>query len=123
MDTLATPFLLASGAHALEALVAAPPLHLAVLAGIAALGTAGHLLLIMALSKAPASTLMPFQYVQIAVAVLGGWVVFSVAPDAWGWLGMAVIAVCGAASAWLNVRDAAARQRPVTAVAADTVVE
>ena len=29
----------------------------------------------------------------------------------------------GAASAWLNIREAAAQRRPVTSVAADTVVD
>ena len=120
---IATPVLLATGAHALDALAGAPMLHLGVLLTVAALGTTGHLLLIMAFGKAPAATLMPFQYVQIAVAALAGWVLFNAAPDAWGWLGMAVIAVCGAASAWLNVRDAALQQRPLTAVAADTVAD
>ena len=82
-----------------------------------------HLLLILALGKAPASTLMPFQYAQLAVAALAGYIVFNVVPDAWGWVGMAVIGVCGAASAWLNVRTAAARQRPVSAVQVDTIAE
>lgn len=36
---------------------------------------------------------------------------------------MAIIGVCGAASAWLNVRAAAERHRPVSAVQADTVAE
>ena len=49
--------------------------------------------------------------------------VFGLAPDGWSWLGMAIIGVCGAASAWLNVRAAAERHRPVSAVQADTVAE
>jgi drug/metabolite transporter (DMT)-like permease len=120
---IATPILLASVADPLEVLAAAQPHHLAALVGVAALGTTGHLLLIMALGRAPASTLMPFQYVQIAVAALAGWLAFGVVPDFWGWIGMLVIAVCGAGSAWLNLRGAAARHRPVTAVQADTTVE
>jgi drug/metabolite transporter (DMT)-like permease len=120
---IATPIVIATGAHVVDTLTAAPPLHLALLMSVAALGTAGHLLFIMAFGKAPASTLMPFQYVQIGVAALAGWVAFGAVPDGWGWIGMAVIAVCGAASAWLNVRDAALKLRPVTAVSADTHVE
>ena len=120
---IATPILLASVADPIDTLMAAPPLQLGALAAVAALGTTGHLLLIMALGKAPAATLMPFQYVQIAVAAIAGYFVFSVVPDGWGWVGMAVIAVCGAASAWLNIREAAAQRRPVTSVAADTVVD
>ncbi len=102
-------------------LAAAPPLHLGLLLAVGALGTGGHLLLIMALGKAPTATLMPFLYTQIGVAALAGWLALGAVPDAWGWTGMAVIAACGAASAWLNVRDAAARQHPLSAVAADTV--
>lgn len=120
---IATPILLASVADPIEVLAAAPTVQLVALASVAALGTTGHLLLIMALGKAPASTLMPFQYTQIAVAAFAGWVAFNVVPDGWTWLGMIVIAVCGAATAWLNMRDAAAKHRPVTAVTADTVAE
>ena len=95
----------------------------AALVGVAVLGTTGHLLLILALGKAPASTLMPFQYAQLAVAALAGYLVFGLAPDGWSWIGMAIIGVCGAASAWLNMRAAADRHRPVSAVQADTVAE
>jgi drug/metabolite transporter (DMT)-like permease len=103
--------------------MAAPPLQLGALVAVALLGTTGHLLLIMALGKAPASTLMPFQYAQLAAAGLFGWIVFGVLPDGWGWFGMVIIAVCGAASAWLNIRDAAQQRRPITPVAADTMTE
>jgi drug/metabolite transporter (DMT)-like permease len=121
--TIALPILLASVADPLDALAAAPALQLGALAGVAVLGTTGHLLLIMALGKAPAATLMPFQYAQLAVAALAGFAVFGVVPDGWGWLGMAVIASCGAASAWLNLRSAADKQRPVSAVQADTIAD
>jgi drug/metabolite transporter (DMT)-like permease len=120
---IATPLLLATVADPLDMLAAAPtPLVLALLA-VAVLGTTGHLLLIMALGKAPASTLMPFQYVQLGAAALAGFIAFGVVPDAWGWLGMAVIGCCGAASAWLNMREAAAQHRPMSAVQADTIAE
>ena len=120
---IATPILLASVADPIDALLAAPVSQVVALAAIAVLGTSGHLMLIMALSKAPPSTLMPFQYAQLAVAALAGYVAFGAVPDGWGWVGMAVIGICGAASAWLNVRAAAGKHRPVTAVAADTVSE
>jgi drug/metabolite transporter (DMT)-like permease len=79
--------------------------------------------LIMALGKAPASTLMPFLYTQLAAAALAGWIAFGDAPDGWGWIGMALIGAAGATSAWLNVREAAARERPLTPVAASTLNE
>lgn len=121
--TLATPLLLASVSDPIEVLAGAPMEAVAALVAIAVLGTAGHLLLIIALGKAPASTLMPFQYAQLAVAALAGYLVFGLVPDGWSWLGMAVIGVCGAASAWLNVQAAVQRQRPVSAVQADTVAD
>lgn len=71
---------------------------------IGALGSCGHLFLIYALGTAPASTLMPFIYAQIAFASGLSWLVLRQVPDAAGWLGMAIIALCGAASAWLNLR-------------------
>jgi hypothetical protein len=37
--------------------------------------------------------------------MLGGWLVFSQVPDAWSMFGIAMIAVCGAAGAWLTVRE------------------
>ncbi len=69
-----------------------------------AFGTVGHLFLILALGKARTATLMPFVYVQIAFAALIAYVAFDHVPDHWAWVGMAVIAACGAASAALNMR-------------------
>jgi drug/metabolite transporter (DMT)-like permease len=70
------------------------------------LATVGHLFLILALGKARTSTLMPFLYAQIAFAALIGWIAFDHVPDHWAWVGMAVIAACGATSAALNMRRA-----------------
>jgi drug/metabolite transporter (DMT)-like permease len=68
-------------------------------------GTVGHFLLILAYQRAPAATVTPYLYCQIAFAMLGGWLVFSQVPDAWSMFGIAMIAVCGAAGAWLTVRE------------------
>ncbi len=97
--------------QAWSALRAAPPSiwALLVLAGCA--GTAGHLCLIIALGVAPMPVLMPFIYMQIAFASFTGWVVFKHVPDGWAFVGMAVVAACGAASVWLNLRESAAAQR------------
>ncbi|MBL8331263.1 MAG: DMT family transporter [Rubrivivax sp.] len=94
---------------------------LIVLVGL--LGTFGHLLLILAFGRAPASRLMPFLYLQIAMAVLLGWWALGHVPDAWAWIGMGVIAACGAATAVLNLRSAAGSRREVSAVAADTTAD
>ena len=68
-------------------------------------GTVGHFFLILAYQRAPAATVTPYLYCQIAFAMLGGWLVFSQVPDAWSMAGIAMIAVCGAAGAWLTVRE------------------
>jgi drug/metabolite transporter (DMT)-like permease len=70
-----------------------------------ALGTVGHFLLILAFRRAPAATITPLLYSQIAFALLGGWLVFSHVPDGWSLAGMAMIACCGATAAWLAVRE------------------
>jgi drug/metabolite transporter (DMT)-like permease len=117
-----TPFLLASGIDVPSALRAAGAGPVALVLGIGLLGTVGHLLLILAFGLAPTATLMPFLYVQIVTAAVFGWVVFRHVPDGYAWAGMAVVGVCGAASAWLNMREAAAR-RPVSALEADTIAD
>lgn len=76
----------------------------AVMGACGLLGTVGHLFLILALGKARTATLMPFLYVQIGFAALIAWIVFDHVPDHWAWVGMAVIAVCGATSAALNMK-------------------
>ena len=79
-----------------------------VVMGLAA--TVGHFLLILAFQRAPAATLAPYSYTQIGFAMLGGWLAFSHVPDGWSLVGIAVIAACGAAGAWLTLRSA---QRPL----------
>jgi drug/metabolite transporter (DMT)-like permease len=69
------------------------------------MGTVGHFFLILAYYRAPAATLTPYLYTQIAFAMLGGLIVFSHVPDGWSLAGIALIAFCGAAGAWLTVRE------------------
>lgn len=118
-----TPIVALSAVNPAALWAATAPQHLALLGLIGLLGTTGHLFLIIALGLAPTSTLMPFVYLQIAVAAAVGWLMFGHVPDAWAWAGMAVVAACGAASAWLNVRGAAARRAPESVVAADTIAD
>lgn len=101
---LLTPLVLAGGGDLLEVVAAAPAWALGLALLLGALGTGGHLLLILAFGVAPAATLMPFSYLQIGFAVLIGAAMFGQWPDAWSLAGMAVIAASGAAAAWLNVR-------------------
>lgn len=66
----------------------------------------GHLFFIWSLQKAPASSLMPFMYVQIAFAMFGGWLIFHHQPDLWAVIGIALIAACGVGGALLGIRHA-----------------
>ncbi len=65
------------------------------LALLGVLGGAGHGLLVMAFSRAPASLLAPMSYTQIIWAVLAGVLVFGDVPDALTVVGMAIVAVGG----------------------------
>lgn len=117
-----TPLLLTSGIDIPAVLHSASDAHIALMLAVGLLGTIGHLLLILALGFAPTATLMPFVYVQIVCAAAFGWLAFRHVPDGFGWIGMGVVAVCGAASAWLNVREAS-QKRLVSAVEADTIAD
>lgn len=100
----------------------APAWQLGLALAIGAFNTTGHLFLIFAFRVARTATLMPFTYAQIGFAVVASWLVFRHVPDAWAWVGIAVITSCGAASAWLNVRAASERSKaPVTPDAAAVV--
>jgi drug/metabolite transporter (DMT)-like permease len=90
---------------------------LTLLFGIGILSTLGHLLLVMAFRRAAAAALMPFTYVQIGFAAIMSWLVFQHAPDSWAWFGMLTIAACGAATAWLNMREAQRAGVPPLALA------
>lgn len=68
-------------------------------------GTFGHWMLILAFARAPASVLSPYLYSQIALGTLGGWWVFRHMPDALAWAGIALVTVCGIASAFLTARE------------------
>lgn len=74
-----------------------------VLMGVA--GATGHFLLILAFERSPAGALMPYMYVQIAFAMLGGWVVFDHVPDQLSVVGMGLIALCGTAGGLLTVYE------------------
>lgn len=79
------------------------------------LASAGHLLLIQGYRRAPAGTLTPFLYFQIAFATLAGWLVFQHAPDAATWLGMLIIAVCGVGGTFLSSRESGPSEEKNTA--------
>lgn len=79
--------------------------------GLAA--STGHLLLNFAFKRIPASVATPYLYSQMGFAAIGGWLVFGRAPDAYSWLGMALVAVCGVLNAWLVMRESSAKAAAV----------
>lgn len=76
-----------------------PPQHWAVLISTGFFGAFGHLLQIRAYRLAPASMLAPFVYVQIVAAATLGWLIWGQFPDAFTWLGIAIICASGASLA------------------------
>jgi drug/metabolite transporter (DMT)-like permease len=84
---------------------AAGPATWAMLGLTALLSSLGHVLLIQGYRRAPAATLTPFLYFQIAFATLAGWLYFDHAPDLATWLGMLIIAGCGAAGTFLSAHE------------------
>jgi drug/metabolite transporter (DMT)-like permease len=117
-----TAVLAASPIDIAGTLAAQPVSRLALLTLVGALGTAGHLFLILALGMGRPATLMPFMYTQLAFATGVGYVWLGAAPDAVSVAGMVVIGACGAASVWLNFREVEARMR-VAALTADTITD
>jgi drug/metabolite transporter (DMT)-like permease len=79
------------------------------------MATVGHFMLILAYQRAPAATLTPYLYAQIAFAMLAGWLFFNHVPDRWSMVGIVMIAVCGAGGAWLTVRESRMALEPIEA--------
>jgi S-adenosylmethionine uptake transporter len=71
------------------------PLDWLPMAAMGALGGLGHLILIRALTIAPASLLAPFAYSQIVWALVLGYLVFGDMPDRWMLIGCCVIVASG----------------------------
>jgi S-adenosylmethionine uptake transporter len=65
------------------------------LARLGAIATTGHLFVVMAMRRAPAGILAPFQYLEIISATLLGLIIFGDFPDAATWLGVAIVVSSG----------------------------
>jgi drug/metabolite transporter (DMT)-like permease len=65
------------------------------MAGIGAIAVVGHFLLITAYDYADASLLAPFYYSEMIMSATLGYLVFGDFPDAWTWLGIAIIVASG----------------------------
>ena len=76
------------------------PAHWLHFAGLGVIATVGHLLMILSLSRAPASTLAPIGYMEMPSAVLVGWIGFGDVPDVWTFAGILVIVGAGLYVAW-----------------------
>ena len=76
---------------------AVPPttLEWTYLAAIGCIAAFGHLLVVIAVNRAPTSVLAPFGYVEIIAATILGWLLFSDWPDTLSWLGIAIIVFSG----------------------------
>ena len=73
---------------------------------VGVVGGIGHFVLIKAYDLAPASTLAPFAYTQIASVLVLGYFVFGEFPDGWALAGIAVIVVSGLILVWRQRRPA-----------------
>jgi len=74
-------------------------------------GTLGHLALIHAFARAPASVLAPYGYTQIIWMVLSGWIVFGDLPSSNTVTGGAIVVASGLLLLWLDHREARAHSR------------
>jgi drug/metabolite transporter (DMT)-like permease len=81
----------------------------ALLASLGALGAGGHYCIARAMTYAPANFVAPFQYWQMVGAVIVGWLIFAEVPDAFVWLGAALVIGAGI---WVGMRGPAARPPP-----------
>lgn len=66
-----------------------------VLIAIPVTTAASQTLMILAMARAEASTLAPFTYSEIIAAIVIGLIMFGTIPDAFSWLGMGLITLCG----------------------------
>jgi drug/metabolite transporter (DMT)-like permease len=69
--------------------------HALVFVGLGLFGGFGHYFLVRAFELAPAPVVSPFNYVQLLGAALLSYSVFGQVPDAWTWLGAAIIVASG----------------------------
>lgn len=82
-----------------------------ILVALGLMGGAAQLFMTGSLSFAKISVVAPFDYVQLVWAVLLGWAFWNTVPTPQTWLGAAVIAGCGAYSAYRERKLQASRAR------------
>jgi drug/metabolite transporter (DMT)-like permease len=78
--------------------------------GIGIFGGVGHYFLVRAFELAPAAFVSPFTYGQIIGATLISYLVFGQVPDAWTWVGVAIIVASGLFILYRERRSRVARR-------------
>jgi drug/metabolite transporter (DMT)-like permease len=106
-------------AFSLDAIVAMPWTHVAMLVVGGMVGTFGHFLFILAFQRGPASALTPFTYVHLVWATLIGWLAFGTIPDGYALAGMAIIAGSGLTITLHERRRALSAAAPADPLAGD----
>ncbi len=71
---------------------------------VGVLGAVGHYCIAIAFGFGPANILSPFQYFQLLSSVVVGFVAFGEVPDAFTWIGAAVIVGSGIFIGWTQAR-------------------
>lgn len=93
--------------------VPVPPQHFAMMAGIAALGLLGGVLIIAAYRRAPAIIVAPMQYSQIIWAIIFGHFLFGEDIDLYTGVGTAIIIASGVYIVLREDKPSVSKNRPV----------
>ena len=80
------------------------------LVALAFIATFGHLLIVKAYDHAEASLLAPLAYTEMITSVALGWMFFGDFPDAYTFLGVAILISC---AIYISMRERANGQKPV----------
>jgi drug/metabolite transporter (DMT)-like permease len=82
-------------------------LDAAIMASLGVFGGLGHYCVARSLTYAPANIVTPFQYFQMIGSVVVGYLMQNHLPDAWTWLGAAIIIGSGLYIGWTETRSKA----------------
>lgn len=85
--------------------------HLGLFAATGLIGGFGHYFVTRAFVYAPAALLSPFGYGQLLMATALGYVIFGDFPDAYTWIGAAIVTASGLFIAWREYLAARARRQ------------
>ena len=77
---------------------------LALFCSLGVMGAISHYFVALALGFAPANIVTPFQYVHMVGSVLVGYLLFADLPDAFTWLGAAIVIGSGLYVGWTQTR-------------------